>query len=53
MYHKIAPTKEDFGEIIVDIHEDVKFDLHIMDGIISMQGEGPTAEMYMRQTRYL
>ena len=43
MYHKIAPAKDDFGEIIVDIHEDVKFDLHIMDGIISMQGEGPTA----------
>ena len=43
MYHKIAPTKDDFGEIIVDIHEGVKFDLHIMDGIISMQGEGPTA----------
>lgn len=43
MYHKIAPVKEDFGEILVDIHETSKFNLHIMDGIISMQGEGPTA----------
>jgi len=43
MYHKIAPDKDDFGEILVDIHEGAKFDLHIMDGIISMQGEGPTA----------
>jgi uncharacterized protein (DUF362 family) len=43
MYHKIAPIKDDFGEILVDIHEGIKFDLHIMDGIISMQGEGPTA----------
>ena len=43
MYHKMAPEKEDFGEILADIHEAAKFDLHIMDGIISMQGEGPTA----------
>lgn len=43
MYHKMAPDKEDFGEIIADIHEGAKFHLHIMDGIISMQGEGPTA----------
>lgn len=43
MYHKIAPDKEDFGEILTDIHEGVKFNIHIMDGIISMQGEGPTA----------
>lgn len=43
MYHKMAPDKMDFGEILTDIHENVKFDLHIMDGIISMQGEGPTA----------
>ena len=43
MYHKMAPDKEDFGEILVDIHEGAKFVLHIMDGIVSMQGEGPTA----------
>lgn len=43
MYHKMAPEKEDFGEILADIHEGTKFNLHIMDGIISMQGEGPTA----------
>lgn len=43
MYHKIAPDKEDFGEILTDIHKAAKFHLHIMDGITSMQGEGPTA----------
>jgi uncharacterized protein (DUF362 family)/NAD-dependent dihydropyrimidine dehydrogenase PreA subunit len=43
MYHKIAPEKEDFGDVLADIHEGAKFKLHIMDGIISMQGEGPTA----------
>lgn len=43
MYHKMAPDKEDFGEILADIHENTKISLHIMDGIISMEGEGPTA----------
>lgn len=43
MYHKIAPDKKDFGEILADIHQASKFHLHIMDGIISMQGDGPTA----------
>ncbi|NLY45837.1 MAG: DUF362 domain-containing protein [Tissierella sp.] len=43
MYHKIAPDKEDFGEILTDIHEGAKFHLHIMDGIVSMEGDGPTA----------
>ena len=42
-YHKIAPNPIDLGEIITDIHEARKVDLHIMDGIIGMQGEGPTA----------
>ena len=42
-YHKVAPDKEDFGDIIADIHQATKFTLHIMDGITSMEGEGPTA----------
>lgn len=47
-YHKIAPNPEDFGEIIADIHQAGKFSLHIMDGIMAMQGEGPTAgDVYM------
>lgn len=46
-YHKMAPNPEDFGEIIADIHQKGKFQLHIMDGIWAMQGEGPTAgEVY-------
>ena len=53
MYHKIAPDKEDFGEILADIHEAAKFDLHIMDGIISMQGEGPTAGTVYNATKIL
>lgn len=42
-YHKAAPNPKDFGNILVDIHEAVKIDLHIMDGITAMDGEGPTA----------
>jgi uncharacterized protein (DUF362 family)/Pyruvate/2-oxoacid:ferredoxin oxidoreductase delta subunit len=42
-YHKMAPDPLDFGHIIVDIHKATKFSLHIMDGIIAMEGEGPTA----------
>ena len=42
-YHKMAPDPRDLGEIIADIHQIAKFELHIMDGILAMQGEGPTA----------
>lgn len=28
MYHKIAPEKDDFGEILADIHQAAKFHLH-------------------------
>jgi len=42
-YHKAAPNPEDFGEILADIHQSTRINLHIMDGIIAMQGEGPTA----------
>jgi uncharacterized protein (DUF362 family)/NAD-dependent dihydropyrimidine dehydrogenase PreA subunit len=42
-YHKMAPDSGDFGQIICDIHQATKIQLHIMDGILAMQGEGPTA----------
>lgn len=42
-YHRMAPEPIDFGHIICDIHRAAKFHLHIMDGILAMQGEGPTA----------
>ncbi len=46
-YHKSAPNPEHFGEILADIHQAARFQLHIMDGITAMQGEGPTAgEVY-------
>jgi uncharacterized protein (DUF362 family)/ferredoxin-like protein FixX len=42
-YHRDAPAPEDFGAILADIHQAVPIHLHIMDGIVAMQGEGPTA----------
>ncbi len=42
-YHKMAPNPNDFGQIICDIHKATQIRLHIMDGILAMQGEGPTA----------
>jgi len=42
-YHKMAPEPKDFGEIICDIHDAIRIQLHIMDGIQAMEGEGPTA----------
>ncbi len=42
-YHKMAPNSSDFGQIICDIHKATRIQLHIMDGILAMQGEGPTA----------
>ena len=42
-YHRQAPNPKDLGHIIADIHEATKVTLHIMDGVMGMQGEGPTA----------
>lgn len=42
-FHKLAPDPKDFGDVIADIHKSCRIGLHIMDGIIAMQGEGPTA----------
>lgn len=43
IYHRMAPTSGQLGEHIADIHKACIFRLHIMDGILAMQGEGPTA----------
>lgn len=43
-YHKEGPNPEIFGEILADIHSVINnMPLHIMDGIVAMHGEGPTA----------
>lgn len=42
-YHRDAPAPEEFGAILADIHQALPIALHIMDGVVAMQGEGPTA----------
>jgi uncharacterized protein (DUF362 family)/NAD-dependent dihydropyrimidine dehydrogenase PreA subunit len=42
-YHKAAPNPKNFGQVLADINEAVAPGLHIMDGIMAMEGEGPTA----------
>lgn len=52
-YHKMAPNPSDFGQIICDIHKAANIQLHIMDGILTMQGEGPTAGSIYRADKIL
>lgn len=42
-YHREAPRPSDFAEIIVDIFSVVRPHLNIMDGIVSMEGDGPSS----------
>ncbi len=42
-YHKIAPTPQALGEVLLDIHRSVKAGLHIMDAVTAMDGTGPTS----------
>jgi uncharacterized protein (DUF362 family)/Pyruvate/2-oxoacid:ferredoxin oxidoreductase delta subunit len=42
-YHRAAANSRDFGAAIADINACVKPALHVMDGVVAMQGRGPTA----------
>lgn len=42
-YHKEAPHPETFAEILLDIHALVAPALHIADGIVAMEGNGPAS----------
>lgn len=42
-YHLKMPKVEDFAELLVDIVELLKPKLSIMDGIVGMEGDGPSA----------
>lgn len=52
-YHKMAPNPSDFGQIICDIHKATQIQLHIMDGILAMEGEGPTAGSIYQANKFL
>lgn len=42
-YHKLAPKTTDFAELVVDIYALTKPRLNIVDGVVAMQGMGPSA----------
>ncbi len=42
-YHFKMPNYEDFANLLIDINTLLKPVLHIMDGIVGMEGDGPTA----------
>ena len=51
-YHRTAPRLEDFARILVDIYQKAKPQLNIMDGVLSMEGNGP-AHGQPRMTRLI
>ncbi len=42
MYHAKFPEKEEFCQMIVDLCELVKPDFSVIDGVVGMQGKGPS-----------
>lgn len=42
-YHKIARKKEQFAELLLELYNKVNPDFTIVDGVIGMEGEGPSA----------
>lgn len=41
--HNKARGEEKFSELLIDIYQNIKPELNIMDGIIGMEGEGPSS----------
>lgn len=42
-YHKKAPKPSDFAKLVVDIYALARPGLHIVDGVVGMEGNGPSA----------
>lgn len=40
-FHMQHPEKERFGDMLVDLCETVQADMHIVDGLLAMEGDGP------------
>ena len=43
LYHKEAVGEKKFSSLLIDIYQNIKPKLNIMDAVIAMEGEGPTA----------
>ncbi|MDI9437950.1 MAG: DUF362 domain-containing protein [Euryarchaeota archaeon] len=42
-YHRNAPKPSDFAKLVVDIYALARPGLHIVDGVVGMEGNGPSA----------
>ncbi|NLW80004.1 MAG: DUF362 domain-containing protein [Ruminococcaceae bacterium] len=40
-FHMRFPQREHFGQMLVDLCETVRPDIHLVDGVLAMEGEGP------------
>jgi ferredoxin len=43
MYHRDAKGEKNFSNLLVDIYQNIKPELNIMDAVIAMEGEGPSS----------
>jgi uncharacterized protein (DUF362 family)/Pyruvate/2-oxoacid:ferredoxin oxidoreductase delta subunit len=42
-YHKLFPLPSDFARMLVAVYEQSPVTLHIMDGVVGMEGNGPSS----------
>ncbi|MEK6820684.1 MAG: DUF362 domain-containing protein [Nanoarchaeota archaeon] len=42
-YHRLAPSPREFSKLLLFLHEKIKPELNIIDGIIGLEGDGPSA----------
>ena len=52
-YHKIYPQIAEFGKVIADINQALSVKLHIMDGVLAMDGQGPVGGRPYRANKIL
>lgn len=51
--HKKFDKTDDFAKVLVDIYQDARPGLTIIDGILSMEGEGPGTSGKTRRTNFI
>lgn len=52
VYHRKADTEAKFSEFLIELYQKIKPQLNILDGIVSMEGQGPSAGK-LRKTRLI
>jgi len=52
-YHLIGKNEKGFSHLLLDIYQNIKPELNIMDGIIGIEGNGPSREGKIKKTRLI